>query len=287
MVANESAAYVLKSCLSGEALRLTKNVDDDIDEMWRRLEDRFPISKITSDIMSEIRRVKRIMEGEPKRFSEFVNLVEGSFRDLERIDMQAEISNTTVVGMIEEKLPGSIFNAWCLEVCEEDSTIDDRHKFKDLLKFLLKHKRAVEYGSHESRTTSTSARQGQTHYGQGNSISGPKINREREVCWIHGNNSFHPIWKCNEFFSKSVEERIKIATEHEACHLCLLTGCPGSIDTKQSKSGFRCLEKGCGGSHNLLLHMAKFTVEGTSSHAESWSSNEVSSGGTILPIQKL
>jgi hypothetical protein len=36
--AKDTAAFVLKACLSSEALDVVKNVDDDIDEMWRRLD---------------------------------------------------------------------------------------------------------------------------------------------------------------------------------------------------------------------------------------------------------
>ena len=40
-IKDESAAYVLKQCLTDEALETVKNVDDDIAKMWERLEDRY------------------------------------------------------------------------------------------------------------------------------------------------------------------------------------------------------------------------------------------------------
>ena len=35
----EEAVYVLKSCLGKDALKLVRNLDDNIYEMWSRLED--------------------------------------------------------------------------------------------------------------------------------------------------------------------------------------------------------------------------------------------------------
>ena len=35
------AAYVLRTCLGGEPARLVNSVDDDIDEMWQRLDEKY------------------------------------------------------------------------------------------------------------------------------------------------------------------------------------------------------------------------------------------------------
>ena len=58
--------------------------------------------------MWDIKKMRQINEEQDKRFSEMVDLVESSFRDLKLIGMQSEISNTTVVSFIEDKLPKSI-----------------------------------------------------------------------------------------------------------------------------------------------------------------------------------
>ena len=61
-----------------------------------------------------------------------VDMIEGSFRDLKRIDMQGELSNSTVVGMIEEKLPKSVKTRWCLEICDDGSTSPRKHAYQIL-----------------------------------------------------------------------------------------------------------------------------------------------------------
>ena len=42
----EYASYVLKSCLSKDPLEVVKNVDDDIDQIWDRLESKYGRSSL-------------------------------------------------------------------------------------------------------------------------------------------------------------------------------------------------------------------------------------------------
>ena len=111
---------------------------------------------------------------------------------------------------------------WCLEVCEEASEIEDMEKFGNFFKFLLKHKRAIEYGPDEMR--STIQKMGQTH-----AIEERRSTNNREACWIHEGvpDTYHPIWKCREFMGKSVQERGQLVTENKACRACLRKDCGG------------------------------------------------------------
>ena len=62
--------------------------------------------------------------------------------------MDHEISNSTVVGVIEDKLPPSLKTLWSVEVCSNDSNIfNSAGRFQQLLEFLLKHRRAMEYSN--------------------------------------------------------------------------------------------------------------------------------------------
>jgi len=281
----ESIPYVLKSCLSGEALEIVKNVDDDVSKMWERLYERYGRpSKVTDAIMFEIKRMRQVNEGNDKRFAELVTLVESSFRDLKLIGMEKEISNTTVVSFIEEKIPKSIKVLWCLEVCEEASEIEDMDKFGNFLKFTLKHKRAIEYGSDQMR--STIQKMGQTH-----AIEERRSTNNREACWIHEGvpDTYHPIWKCREFMGKSVQERGQLVTENKACRACLRKDCGGFKDARLCIRGFKCYETGCKQPHNHLLHETTGVV-GTTCLASSCHANNIensSSENTMLPLQKI
>ena len=283
----ESLSYILKSCLSSEPLAIVKNVDDDLKEMWRRLDDRFGrASKLTDAIMFDIRQLRPVNDGEERRFSNMVNLIERSYKDLERIDMQAEISNSTVVAMIEEKMPKAVKLQWCLQVCDDNSDVDDRNKFPQLLEFLLKQKRAMEYGSSDLRTIGSN-RQGQVNINQGN------VNRlglNRENCWLHKEDTSvtsHPIWKCREFISKSVRERMKLVVENNACQACLLLECPGVTSSEKCKSRFTCREAGCGKHHNRLLHTDETDISGSVNHTLDERNQQFGPTGAVLQMQTL
>ena len=103
------AAYVLRTCLDGEPARLVKSVDDDIDEMWQRLDEKYgDPAKVPDVIIDEIKRFRMPREGEDKRFIEFVTLIEDGSRDLKRLGLETEITTTSSVSVIEKTLPPDI-----------------------------------------------------------------------------------------------------------------------------------------------------------------------------------
>ena len=79
---NDDVSYVLRSC---DPANIVKSIDDDISEMWKRLDERYgDPAKVADVIINGIRRTRIIREGEEKRFVDFVEIVEDSYRDCER-----------------------------------------------------------------------------------------------------------------------------------------------------------------------------------------------------------
>ena len=286
---NEAAAYVLKSCLSKEPLEIVKNVDDDIHQMWVRLNDRYGrSSKITDAIMYDIKHLKAVSDNDGKRFTEFVNTIERCYRDLTRIQMGSEISNSTIVSMIEEKLPSSIKAMWCLEVSDKNSTVEDRDKFPCLLEFLLKHKRACEYGSNDLRSMKSSsaekvnsvtinekAKNDDTrHLSDGKSISNHE-NEKKPTCWIHP-NALHDIESCKHFTSRNPNERMDLVNEYKACWCCLGIG-----HRKMNCFKYReCKVQGCKRGHHPLLHVEDHDQSAKQSHIATNSETDLSPEGS-------
>ena len=262
---SDRAAYILRTCLLGEALHVVRNVDNDLNQMWTRLNDRFGrASKLADAIMNDIKIMKPVADYDERGFVKLVNLVENSYTDLVRIKMEQEIANSTIVGMIEERLSKSIKTQWCIKVCDEDGGVDERNKFPQFLEFILKHKRAVEYGYSNLRS-GVIHRQGSVNMGQGTT------NRQRENCWIHNNlevsSGEHPIWKCREFIGMKVDERLSLVKSNKACLACLLVKCPGASSPECCTFNFKCREKGCGQRHNQLLHKPTTSITGATNHA--------------------
>ena len=72
-------------------------------------------------------------------------MLEDGYRDLKRLGLEAEITATSSVSIIERKLPMDIRRDWAKTVSLDASVIDKMNKFPSLLRFLLNQKRAIEY----------------------------------------------------------------------------------------------------------------------------------------------
>ena len=130
----DSAAYVLKSCLSGKAKEIIYNMDDSRSEMWTCLDEKYgDPSKLADLVIHDIRKLKPVKDGEYKRFIEFVEVIERGFRDLELLKISREMSNTGTVSLIEERLPKDIRREWSKEVNRRGSTVEIHNKFSCLL----------------------------------------------------------------------------------------------------------------------------------------------------------
>ena len=148
----DGAAYALKLCLEKEPAELVRNVDDNYEEMFKRLDEKYGNSStFTDSIMNEIKNLNVVNTGDDKGFIKLVNIVESGYRDLERLSLQKEMNNSTSVSIIEDKLPSDIRRYWALEVSKNSNLTD---KFTTLLNFLLEHKKAIEYDSDNIRTAS-------------------------------------------------------------------------------------------------------------------------------------
>lgn len=65
--------------------------------------------------------------------------------------LEHELSNATVISLLEEKLPKNIRRDWSKMVNETDNKIDDTNRFPAFLDFLLEQKRIIEYESADIR----------------------------------------------------------------------------------------------------------------------------------------
>ena len=123
-----SAAYVLKSCWIGEPLEIIKSVDDDVEEMWCRLKDRYG---------------RAVLDGEDTKYKNMVDVIESRYHDLKRANMEREISNTIVISLIEVKLPRLIRREWYLKTNKRETEVDGNNKYPALMEFLLEQKKCI------------------------------------------------------------------------------------------------------------------------------------------------
>ena len=261
MKSRDEQIYILKNeCLKKEAEEHVRNVDEDLEEIWKRLEDRFGRPELAARaFLTDLRQIKQVSEGDSTKFIKLADTVERCFRGLERINMDHEISNSTVVGVIEDKLPPSLKTLWSVEVCSNDSKIfNSTGRFQQLLEFLLKHRRAMEYSNADVKPRKPAPIDAPVHHVQESKEDPPKesnpdkSNKERRPgCWYHSTNS-HDIFDCNIYKKASVNERWDMVMDYRACWSCLKRG-HRQADCYSIKE---CGTEGCKAKHHPSLHRA-------------------------------
>ena len=219
------AAYVLRTCLDAEPARLVTSVDDDIDEMWQRLDEKYgDPAKVVDVIIDEIKRFRMLREGEDKRFIEFVTLIEDGYRDLRRLGLETEITTTSSVSVIEKALPPDIKRKWSELVSSRDSPVDKSNKFPSLLDFRQSQKSAIEYESATLRATSSNqCHKGAAHCTGSISEEKQESRERRPKCLIHDNGR-HWTANCRLYHAKTIDEKKNFLKEKRACWSCLKPG---------------------------------------------------------------
>ena len=131
-------------------------------------------------------------------------------------------------------------------------TVNSRQKFKALMELLDDWRNRLEYINSGIRTLPE--QRSESHH----------VNMDgqtaKQVCWLHkslfGEIGDHPIWRCREFRTKNVQERLKLLKENNACQACLLTGCPGAINPGECKKGFKSYQMYMTGNNNLFISLS-------------------------------
>ena len=239
-ISESQQSYVLKSCFSGVPLDIVKKLDDNIDEKWFRLDDKYgEPTRVIDSIMREIKKLKPGRDGETMKFILFVDTVERAFRDLESLGLEREVSNASTVSMIEDKLSPEIKLKWAEFL--KQSKNQQLNKFPLLLKFLLERKSILEYVNADIRS-SNETRSGSVAYANTNT-SDRKL---KTSCWL-SNVTSHTVDKCEEFLNKDIMERCQLVKDNNACWSCLKVGHKSILCYNRRK----CTESGCEMSHQV------------------------------------
>ncbi|XP_068675344.1 uncharacterized protein [Montipora foliosa] len=219
--------------------------------MWKRLDDKYgDPAKVADVIIDSIRRTKIIREGEDKRLVEFVNMLEDGYRDLRRLGLEAEITTTSSVSIIERKLPMDIRREWAQSVSSDASMVDKMNKFPSLLRFLLNQKRAIEYDCAALRAynSNTAMSKAVAHQATAREYTDERQSNYSK-CLFH-NNAEHWTSECKLYLSESVDGRKRMLKEKGACWSCLKRG----HRIHDCKSKGNCGINDCAGKHHRTIH---------------------------------
>ena len=250
--ATEALAYTLRTCLCRKAQEMVKVVDDDYEEMFRRLDEEYgDPSQAVDLIMSQIRRY-RVPKEDGTKLVEFIEIVEKGYYDLKHLKMEHEMSNVGFVSLIESKLPDLIKQKWAERVCID---VDKRDKFPMLMKFLLETKRMTKYLASDVRTSVPSST---ARYTNQQIKTNPPNRSLSHVRTMTGNvrsmnacffcEGPHAIDKCEKLGQMTEEEKTGYVMSKGLCFGCLRGG-HRSKDCKSRKTCERCHSR-----HPTALH---------------------------------
>ena len=149
---------------------------------------------------------------------------------------------------------------WSLAVCDEtkkDDPVNDNNKFPDLLNFLLRHRRAIEYSSTDVKSKK------QTRFSTDALISHIKeevgdskpsndelvSTNQYPACWYHSTDK-HEITDCKTYTGASVDDRWNMVLDYRVCFSCLKPG-----HRQNYCYNLRvCGTNGCTEKHHSTLH---------------------------------
>ncbi|XP_068712869.1 uncharacterized protein [Montipora foliosa] len=151
-------------------------------------------------------------------------MLEDGYRDLRRLGLEAEITTTSSVSIIERKLPMDIRREWAQSVSSDASMVDKMNKFPSLLRFLLNQKRAIEYDCAALRAynSNTAMSKAVTHHATAREYTDERQSNYSK-CLFH-NNAEHWTSECKLYLSESVDGRKRMLKEKDnAASISLIT----------------------------------------------------------------
>ena len=266
----EQAAFTLRQCLSANVQNDLAACDDDLHEMISRLNQKYSNpAKLVDSIISEIQKFRKIEVDDDKRFITFVDLIDRGYRDLKNLNIEGEMCNSHVLGIIEGKLPKIIQSDWYRMIYKNKIKLSE--KFYELLEFLKIERAALEYGMSDLRISYDRKQAYLAGYETPDSD-------QYTGCLVHNINN-HKTCDCRAFLSMSLSEKYDLLKAKFACFCCLtpnhrIENCPQKRECGD----------GCDKLHHRSLHPND--ISGTSNALmNNWT--EEYDKTVILPVMQI
>ena len=151
MCPKSQTALVLRSHLDSVVREEVENVEDNVALLWQRLDSKHgQIWKYIDIVLSDL---SKISQGDGMAALRMINMVEKSYRDLERIGAAMEMSNSYMIAMIKKKLTEEMRTDWVKFIAEKGK-VNSQAVLRILMDFLAKWRRIIEYDAAAIRKTS-------------------------------------------------------------------------------------------------------------------------------------
>ena len=281
-------AFALRQSLLGDAAKVVLGVEDDYNEMMRRLDAYYgDPCKLIDCIINDIKQLKEIPEGDNRKFIETVNIIERAFLDLKRLNLEKEMSSVSILSIIEKILPLDQKREW-IKLYKNLENKEDA--FIKLLKYLISEKEILEHMDKDIRSNNTSYKASinkveieedlnivsaikqmqikqnnmETLLQQMSAVNkiekySDKTNQvTNNYCWYHQTYN-HSIYRCQAFHNLDNYIKFEVMKKNGTCFRCLGAG---HVSKECNETRF-CIVKDqygnvCGKPHHPKLHYLFF-----------------------------
>ena len=104
--------YTLRNALPEDAKVWVRNMDNFV-EMWKRLDEKYgDEGKMVDIILADVKNFEQIKDNENKRLIQFIDVLEKVNLGMKFLGRESELQNTTIVNIIEGKLPNDLKMKW-------------------------------------------------------------------------------------------------------------------------------------------------------------------------------
>ena len=230
------APFTLRQCLFESVQSGLSACDDNLEDMLSRLDEKYANpSKLVDCVVFEIQKFRKIDLDDNRRIIAFVDVIDRGYRDLKKLNLEQELCNSHVLGIIECKLPKNLQSEWYRMIHKEKIKISE--KFVKLLDFLKIERSALEYGMSELRAY-YERKPGHIH-----SLQGASSHSLSDTCLIH--NEAHRTENCKTYLTMTISDRYELLKRYFACFCCL---------TPDHRVEFCPQKRECGGGCSKFHH---------------------------------
>ena len=237
--------------------------------------------KLVDIVINDLKSLTVVADNDNIGFINTVTVIERCHLDLQKVSLDKEMNNVTIVSMIEKFLPKSVKRDWILL---SDAIVDKTDLFLKLLKFLLKEKRVIEYSNDNVRNANSEKNNvhALTYNNQPDVYDAIKQMKEDQIntnkilndicdkmkfnsnvtsvkkCWVHEFDGHH-ISTCGKFRSMSSSEKLEMAKRKGICYRCLGDKHLSRFCNSQELCNIKTNGQNCNKPHHYLLHES-FTI---------------------------
>lgn len=272
--------HYLKSCLSGEAEILLKNLSTtevNYSEAWSQLIRRYNNKRYnTNEIMKRLFTQKNIASETPTALKQLLDTTSACLKSLQNLQIDITSWDAIINYLIVSKLDSESRKLWEIEVSRvsSDDTSDELPTWEQLKKFLEMRFRTLEmlepshtYNNRSSTRTSQNNNTTKQNIKQRSFHTSLQEERKSFTCAMCAGP--HALYQCKQFAMQTPEKRSEYVQSKGMCFNCLST----THAVKNCQISTSC--RRCGRRHHTLLHFEKTNNPGSAT-AESSSYEKTS-----------